>query len=86
MTGFIVIAFSLAIIFAIITISIYPKIHFLYPQEEEHYSFIGTWDSEGAEDGQLKRPHSIDVDTFGNVYVADSGNNRYKSLPQRESS
>jgi hypothetical protein len=31
--------------------------------QQQEYSFIDKWDSEGSENGQLKGPHSIDVDT-----------------------
>ena len=54
MGSFVIIIFSLVIIFTIITLSIYQNIPLSYPQEEIHYAFIGTWDSEGEEDGQLK--------------------------------
>jgi len=61
-------------------------ITFIYAQEqqekEERYSFIDKWDSEGSGDGQLSTPHSIDVDSNnGNVYIADSGNNRSRCNP-----
>ena len=50
-------------------------------EQQEEYSFIDKWDSEGSEEGQLKRPHSIDVDSSsGHVYVADSGNNRVQKF------
>jgi hypothetical protein len=51
-------------------------------EEEKHqqYFFIDKWDSEGSKDGQLKGPHSIDVDPKGHVYVADSGNNRVQKF------
>ena len=55
---------------------------FIYAQEQqEKYSFISKWDSEGSGDGQLSRPHSIDVDSnSGHLYVADSGNNRVQKF------
>jgi tripartite motif-containing protein 71 len=50
-------------------------------EQQEEYSFIDKWDSEGSEKGQLKGPHSIDVDSNnGLVYVADSGNNRVQKF------
>src|SRR5829696_9531797 len=60
-------------------------ITFIYAQEqqekEERYSFIDKWDSEGSRDGQLSTLHSIDVDSNnGNVYIADSGNNRVQKF------
>ena len=72
---------AITLSFTIITLSVYPEIVFLYSQkEEQHYSFSGSWGSEGGEDGQLMRPHSIDVDSSGNVYVADSGNSRIQKF------
>src|SRR5215208_1570577 len=61
---------------------------FSYAQQQEdqyqkgqlQYSFVNKWDSVGSGDGQLKNPHSIDVDPFGYVYVADSGNNRIQKF------
>jgi tripartite motif-containing protein 71 len=38
------------------------------------------WGSEGAGDGQFNSPGGGDVDTSGNVYVADSGNNRVQKF------
>jgi DNA-binding beta-propeller fold protein YncE len=50
-------------------------------EQQEEYSFIDKWDSEGSKNGQLKAPHSIDVDSNnGSVYVADSGNNRVQKF------
>ena len=52
----------------------------LQEEEELHYSFIGSWGSKGEENGKFNKPHSIDVDSSGNVYVADSGNNRIQKF------
>ena len=38
-------------------------------------AFITKWGSEGEEDGLFSKPESIDVDSFGHVYVADTSNN-----------
>ena len=56
----------------------------MYAQEEQlrQYSFTDKWDSKGSEDGQLKNPHSIDIDSNGDVYVADSGNNRIQKFSE----
>jgi sugar lactone lactonase YvrE len=48
----------------------------------EEYSFKRKLVAEGSADGQFNRPAGIDVDSEGNVYVADSENHRiqkYKS-------
>ncbi len=42
--------------------------------------FILQWGSNGAGDGQFSGPHGIEVDTEGNVYVADTGNNRIQKF------
>ena len=38
--------------------------------------FIMKWGSEGEGNGQLSKPESSIVDSQGNVYVADYGNDR----------
>jgi DNA-binding beta-propeller fold protein YncE len=38
--------------------------------------FLVSWGSEGTADGQFNRPEGVDVDPFGRVLVADTGNNR----------
>ncbi|GFO54927.1 hypothetical protein GMSM_19340 [Geomonas sp. Red276] len=37
---------------------------------------VATWGSYGAGDGQLKRPQSVAFDASGNMYIADTGNER----------
>jgi tripartite motif-containing protein 71 len=39
-------------------------------------AFITSWGSEGSGEGQFLEPEGIDIDTEGNVYVADTGNFR----------
>jgi hypothetical protein len=62
--------------FLIVNSSLHGPVIFGQQQEKnQHYSFVSKWDSEGSGDGQLSRPHSIDIDSnSGHVYVADSGN------------
>src|SRR6478609_727643 len=38
--------------------------------------FVKSWGSRGTADGQFKTAHGVAVDSNGNVYVADRGNNR----------
>jgi DNA-binding beta-propeller fold protein YncE len=38
--------------------------------------FLKSWGSKGSGEGQFADAHSLAVDADGNVYVADSGNNR----------
>ncbi|NOJ29681.1 MAG: 6-bladed beta-propeller [Nitrososphaeraceae archaeon] len=44
----------------------------VFAQEiEEQYRFVFKWGSNGTDDGQFLRPHGIDFDSQGNVYVTD---------------
>lgn len=44
------------------------------------YSLVAKWGSKGTGDGQLMFPHSIAVDSLGNVYVTDTGNKRVQKF------
>lgn len=39
------------------------------------YSFVTKWGSQGTDDGQFLRPHDLDFDSEGNVYVSDRDRN-----------
>ena len=41
---------------------------------------INQWGSEGGGDGQFYDSQGIAIDSSGNVYVADSGNNRIQKF------
>jgi sugar lactone lactonase YvrE len=43
---------------------------------EKDGNFISKWGSEGSGDGEFSYPSAVAVDRAGNVYVADSGNDR----------
>jgi hypothetical protein len=44
------------------------------------FTFLASWGGEGSGPGQFKSPESLDVDPSGNLYVADTGNNRIQKL------
>jgi tripartite motif-containing protein 71 len=51
----------------------------MYPVEQ--YSFVTKWGSLGSSDGQFVKPQGIAVDlSSGNVYVADTDNNRIQKF------
>jgi len=75
----------LLLVFTIITNSDPIKPTGFFVQAQGHFkqvqdSFIKKWDSQGAGNGQISMPHSIDIDLAGNVYVADSGNSRVQKF------
>ena len=43
-------------------------------------SFLLKWGDAGSGDGQFSRPQGLAVDASGNIYVADSGNNRIQKF------
>jgi len=46
----------------------------------ENYSFITKWGTNGSADGQFYYPNGVTVDSYGNVYVADTNNNRIQKF------
>jgi hypothetical protein len=46
------------------------------------YSFIKKWGSKGVADGQFVNPLGVAVDSSGNVYVVDNGNNHVQVFTQ----
>jgi DNA-binding beta-propeller fold protein YncE len=47
---------------------------------QESYQFVRSWGGQGSNDGQFLLPHSLAVDTSGNIYVTDTGNNRVEKF------
>jgi len=45
-----------------------------------HPGFLSTWNISGIGDGQFNNPTGIAVDISGNVYVADTWNNRIQKF------
>ena len=46
----------------------------------ETYGYVTQWGSIGTGNGQFFMPNGIAVDASGNVFVADSGNNRIQEF------
>jgi len=44
------------------------------------YTFVTKWGSSGSDNGQFSHPEGISVDSSGNIYVADPGNNRIQKF------
>lgn len=48
--------------------------------DQESYQFVRSWGGQGSNDGQFLLPHSLAIDTYGNIYVTDTGNNRVEKF------
>ena len=46
----------------------------------QQWEFVTKWGSQGSGNGQFNSPNGIAVDSSGNVYVADGGNNRIQKF------
>jgi tripartite motif-containing protein 71 len=46
----------------------------------EDYSSVTHWGSRGSRESQFDKPHGVAVDSSGNVYVADTGNDRIQKF------
>lgn len=42
-----------------------------YSQDSEKYAFEFKWGSKGYNDSQFQRPHDVEFDSAGNVYISD---------------
>ncbi|MDQ1253005.1 MAG: tripartite motif-containing protein 71 [Euryarchaeota archaeon] len=50
----------------------------------ENYTFVTKWGSHDSLSGQFNGPGGVAVDSWGNVYVADTGNNRIQKFALEE--
>ena len=46
----------------------------------EEYTFVTSWGSSGTLNGQFNSPFGVAVDSSGNVYIADAGNDRVQKF------
>lgn len=46
-------------------------------------NFVNAWGTKGVEPGQFSLPHSIDIDSQGELYVVDRNNNRIQVFDQQ---
>ena len=49
-------------------------------KKEENINFVLEWGSEGSDEGEFKKPHSIAIDSFENLFVTDTANDRIQNL------
>ena len=66
--------FSTLIIVSTVTLMI-SSIAFSLQTIDNQYSFAFKWGSRGTGDGQFLRPHDVEFDSNGNVYVSDRDRN-----------
>lgn len=43
-------------------------------------TFLSKWGNEGSENGQFSWPYGIAIDNTGNIYVADTDNDRIQKF------
>jgi DNA-binding beta-propeller fold protein YncE len=49
-------------------------------QDNNRYSLVAIWGTEGTGDGEFAEPHGVAVDSSDNVYVVDTKNFRVQKL------
>jgi tripartite motif-containing protein 71 len=64
----------LSLVFSIVALMM-SSTAFSQQTNETRYSFAFKWGSNGSGDGQFLRPHDVDFDSKGNVYVSDRDRN-----------
>jgi tripartite motif-containing protein 71 len=73
----------LLLIFVVVSLSFF-SIHvdtvFSLSYLSEDYSSVTHWGLRGLRESQFDKPHEVAVDSSGNVYVADTGNDRIQKF------
>jgi hypothetical protein len=49
-------------------------------QDNNRYSLVAIWGTEGTGDGEFAEPHGVAVDSADNVYLSDMGNFRVQKF------
>ena len=67
-------ALLFTLLFTLLSMSALPLAH------AETYTYVGQWGTAGTGNGQLSLPMGIAIDSAGNFYVSDAGNNRIEKF------
>ena len=71
---------KLLILAAILIVTIYAGFVWQAQEQKKAPSFLLAWGSQGSGPGQFYNPWGVAVDSSGNVYVADYGNDRVEKF------
>lgn len=58
----------------------FSDIFFAYAESQKDYFFSFKWGSLGPDSGQFMRPHDIEFDSLGNIYISDRGLNNIQKF------
>jgi len=62
------------------TVYIAEKNNYRVQKFDSSGNFLGKWGSQGTGDGQSNLPSDVAVDSFGDIYLADTGNHRIQKF------